>query len=132
MNSSKKPIKSKTFKLRDFDFKFEAGVVFVVYLVWFTYIFGILGHVCPAAFLGIFHASLIGSVAITKKTPRFVGLFISFLLTIILWLVSFFLLHPPTADEPIITVGPFVMLVLNFIVSVLILNFFRENSNIRQ
>jgi hypothetical protein len=98
-----------------------------IYFSWYILIYGILGHVCPVAFLGPWSASIIGSVYYTSKKPRFLGCFISLIITILIWGFTFLFLHPNDVfgwkvDDPyrIITFGPYLMFFVNTIVSVVI------------
>lgn len=90
-----------------------------VYIAWFFYIYGYLGHVCPVAFLGVWHASLLGCVAFTNRRPRFIGTFITLLLSAAAWALSFFYLHPNDGSgwevevlSRVITAGPFIVFFL--------------------
>jgi len=64
------------------------------YILWFAYIFGVLGHVCPVAFLGVWTASIVGCYVFTKKRPRFLGMIVSLIFTAVFWGIAFFFLHP--------------------------------------
>jgi len=78
---------------------------------WFIYIFGVLGHVCPIAFLGMWNSSLIGCVAFKSRKPSFLGTFLSFIVTAAIWLLTFFILHPPIENR-FINLEPFIALLL--------------------
>ncbi|MHA1340229.1 MAG: hypothetical protein ACTSRZ_09215 [Promethearchaeota archaeon] len=82
----------------------------LVSLIWFGYIFGVLGHVCPVAFLGMLNSSLIGCAAISSRRPRFLGTFISLIITIGIWALTFFILHPPVENR-FINIPPFIALI---------------------
>lgn len=90
--------------------------------LWFVYIFGFLGHVCPVAFLGMWHASLFMGVVFKRERPRFPGAFLSLILTVALWLVAFFYLHPFDEEnlQKSISIGPFIVLLLTPILDFLV------------
>jgi hypothetical protein len=95
---------------------------FSVPFVWFIYIFGVLGHVCPVTFLGMWHVSLFACVVFKGERPRFPGALISLVLTAGLWFLAFFYLHPFDEDnlQKTISVGPFILLILTPILDFLI------------
>lgn len=99
----------------------------IIYYSWFIYIFGILGHVCPVANLGMWTASTIGCIAFSGKRPRALGMFFSFIATFLIWGITFLFLHPNEVygwevEDPYryINIMPFIMLGLNIVVNVLI------------
>ena len=87
------------------------GVQTSIYWIWFIYIYGILGHVCPVTFLGLWNASLIGVLAFSNRRPSFIGAFLSLLVAAIGWGISFFFLHPQELVRNI-TLGPFIVVFL--------------------
>lgn len=87
----------------------------IIYFGWFGYIFGVLGHVCPATFLGVWNASLLAGAVFTQKRPTFIGTFLSFLTTVIGFGFAFFVLHPPDVPVRYINAGPFIALIITII-----------------
>jgi uncharacterized membrane protein YhaH (DUF805 family) len=89
----------------------------IIFVGWFFYIYGVLGHVCPVAFLGVWASSMIASVAITNRRPRFLGAFISFIITAGLWYLAFFEFHEFDEDNLAknITREPYYFLILTII-----------------
>lgn len=87
---------------------------------WFLYIFGVLGHVCPVAFLGMWNASLIGAVAFFGKRPSFSGCFFSLIITAGCFGLSYFVFHPFDSDNLVryVNTAPFIFLGLSAILSV--------------
>jgi hypothetical protein len=88
---------------------------------WFIYIYGVLGHVCPVAFLGMWNASLIGSIAVFGKRPSFIGTFLSLIITAVSFALAYFVFHPFDEDHltRYINVAPFIILGITSILSVL-------------
>ena len=96
------------------------AIVLTIHAGWFGYIYGVLGHVCPAAFLGMWHTSVIAAFVWKEKICSVRGMMLSFLATFVCLGIAFFVLHPVDTSEPHITPGPFVMLFVAFVVSTLI------------
>ncbi|MHA1821119.1 MAG: hypothetical protein ACTSU2_01470 [Promethearchaeota archaeon] len=96
---------------------------FILYFGWFIVIYGFIGHICPFAFVAIWALSLTACYAFTGKRPRFLGIFISFILTLLMWGFTFFYLHPNNVfgwkvDHPSrnITILPFLGYFLNLFI----------------
>jgi hypothetical protein len=95
-----------------------AWLVWIIQVIlsyaWFGYIYGILGHVCPVAFLGMWNASLIGIVAWKNSRPRFIATIASLIVTAICFAFAYFILHPIDDDNltRTITIGPFLVLAI--------------------
>jgi hypothetical protein len=89
------------------------GIQALVALAWFSYIFGVLGHVCPVAFVGMWTASMAGCAGVSGRRPRFVGAFVALVVTAAFWALAFWVLHPVDSRNLVryVNVGPFVALV---------------------
>ncbi|MHA1684676.1 MAG: hypothetical protein ACTSUE_27305 [Promethearchaeota archaeon] len=83
----------------------------ITYFCWFIYVYGFLGHVCPVTWLGMWMASLVGCAAVTNRRPKFLGTVISFVLSAMLWALSFWVLHGDVEVRNV-TIGPFVVLAM--------------------
>ncbi|MBD3351976.1 MAG: hypothetical protein GF364_10870 [Candidatus Lokiarchaeota archaeon] len=113
-------------------------VQIAIYTAWLIYIFGVLGHVCPVAWVGVWCSSLSGCVAFSDKRPRFLGTFLSFIVTALLWGVAYFYLHPNDTFgwevdtlSKVVTVGPFISYIATIFLTLLIQIVFTKTEKIQ-
>jgi hypothetical protein len=96
------------------------------------FIFGVLGHVCPVAYLGMSNAAIIGYLAFRNKSPHFIGLLFSWIIAGIGWAFSFFVLHPFDSHNlsRIVNVEPFLVLIITTVACTVGIGIFNKDYKI--
>ena len=105
-------------------------VPFILYIAWFGYIYGILGHVCPVAFIGMWHATLLSFQLKQSHRVRIFDVIFTLVLTAAIFSVCFFILQP--IEEPLsrnVVLGPILGFMLTPVILGLYLSVFSRASN---